>query len=86
MGDKNTFCTHWFLIKLKNVTINQIQFITSGTDTRGVLVSGELNKGGLQQEHLTTIPLILLNSKLNDNLSSSYTVYMINILYKPKRK
>ena len=98
MADKNTFRTHWFLIKLKNVTINQIQFITSGTDTRGGLISGELiircvfclqsYKGGLWHviEHLTTIPLILLNSKLNDNLNSSYTVYMIKILYKPKRK
>ena len=42
MADKNTFCTHWFLIKLKNVTINKIQFITFGTDSRGGLISGEL--------------------------------------------
>ena len=35
VADKNTFCIHWSLIKLKNVTINSIQFITFGTDTRG---------------------------------------------------
>ena len=71
MADKNTFCTHWFLIKLTNVTVNQIQFITFGTDTRGGLISGELiikcvfclqlqsDKPGLRHviEYLTT-PMI----------------------------
>ena len=43
VADKNTFCIHWSLIKLKNVTINSIQFITFGTDTRG----GDLQLGEL---------------------------------------
>ena len=70
MADKNTFCTHWFLIKLKNATINQIQFITFGTDSRGGLIPGELiircvfclqsYKHGLLHviERLTTTPKI----------------------------
>ena len=40
VADKNTFCIHWSLIKLKNVTINSIQFITFGTDTRGGFATG----------------------------------------------
>ena len=40
VADKNTFYIHWSLIKLKNVTINSIQFITFGTDTRGGSATG----------------------------------------------
>ena len=69
MADENTFCTHWFLFKRKNVTINQIQFITFGTDTRGGHIWGAYNQmcfflqsreHRLQHviKHLTTIPKI----------------------------